>query len=631
MAARLVEIEVEPAPERVAVSGVQLGMGRFRLLLSGSHTVHAEKVGYRPLDASFEVKADARQIARFRMERLPTFLVLEVVPGQGVHALVDGMEAGTTPRSPIELSAGPHEVVLRADGYAAFGTTVEAAGGGDTQVLRAVLASDRAPVAFSSEPSGATVRVDGVVLGQTPLSTDLGAGPRRIDATLAGFHAASRTLVVEAEKAADVRFVFEALPGRLQVTSDPPGAVVTVDGAFRGESPVEVEVPAGRSVVVKGTKAGHAAAEATVSVGRGESLPVALRLPAQLGELQVEADPPDAVVVVDGSPQGRAGQTLRLTAEPHEIEVRRDGYEPHRARLTPRPGFPQTVRVRLKSEKEAAAVARPSVIRPAGGHELRLLSGGRFEMGASRREPGRRANETLREVELVRPFYLGVREVTNAQFRRFKPDHSSGRFGPHDLGGDAFPVVQVTWEDAALFCNWLSAQEGKPPAYTVEGGKPVGTNPMGPGYRLPTEAEWSRAARYPAQAPLKFPWGASLPAPPKSGNFADESARNLVPVLLQGYTDGYPATAPVGSFPPNALGIFDLGGNVAEWVHDAYAIPPADGPVERDPVGPSGGELHVVLGSSFLHGSVSELRLSYRDYATKPRADVGFRVARYSE
>jgi formylglycine-generating enzyme required for sulfatase activity len=101
--------------------------------------------------------------------------------------------------------------------------------------------------------------------------------------------------------------------------------------------------------------------------------------------------------------------------------------------------------------------------------------------------------------------------------------------------------------------------------------------------------------------------------------------------VLQGYDDGYPATAPVGSFPPNAIAMFDLGGNVAEWVHDVYAIPPPDSPLERDPTGPAAGELHVILGSSFLQGSVSELRLSYRDYATKPRADVGFRIARYAE
>ena len=87
----------------------------------------------------------------------------------------------------------------------------------------------------------------------------------------------------------------------------------------------------------------------------------------------------------------------------------------------------------------------------------------------------------------------------------------------------------------------------------------------------------------------------------------------------------------MGSFPPNALGFFDLGGNVAEWVHDVYAIPPADAPLERTPSGPPRGELHVILGSSFLHGTVTELRLSYRDYGTKPRPDVGFRVARYAE
>jgi formylglycine-generating enzyme required for sulfatase activity len=252
-------------------------------------------------------------------------------------------------------------------------------------------------------------------------------------------------------------------------------------------------------------------------------------------------------------------------------------------------------------------------------------------MGASRREPGRRANETLREVELVRPVYLAVREVTNGQFRRFKAGHHSGRFSNHELDADEQPVVQVTWEDAAEYCNWLSAQEGLPPVYATREGRLATTQPVGTGFRLPTEAEWSRAARYPDGGPLKYPWGAALPVPLRSGNYADESARPVVAVVLQGYDDRYPVSAPVGSFRPSALGFFDLGGNVAEWVQDVYSIPPADAAPERDPLGPAAGELHVVLGSSYLQGTVTELRLSYRDYATKARPDVGFRIARYAE
>jgi formylglycine-generating enzyme required for sulfatase activity len=71
----------------------------------------------------------------------------------------------------------------------------------------------------------------------------------------------------------------------------------------------------------------------------------------------------------------------------------------------------------------------------------------------------------------------------------------------------------------------------------------------------------------------KFSWGAKWPPPEQSGNFADRSAIELVPSILPAYDDGYASTAPVGSFKPNSLGIYDGGGNVAEWVNDFYTVP----------------------------------------------------------
>jgi formylglycine-generating enzyme required for sulfatase activity len=630
--ARLVEVRVEPEPERLSVRGLpHLGWGRTRLLLPGGYTVRAQRAGYRPLEAPLAVTADRRQVARFVMERLPGRVAVEASPARGVRVFVDAVERGTTPLEPLEVPAGEHELALRAEGYLPFTTRLTVAGGGEQQTLRATLVPDRAPVSFASEPAGAIVRVDGAEVGRTPLTVDLSSGARAVTVTLAGYAPAGRTIRVVAEKPLSVPpFRLEPQPGRLRLASDPPGAAVSVDGEFRGETPVEITVSPQREHAVRLTKAGHEAAEAKVTLGLGEERALSLVLPARLGDVEVSAEPADAEVVVDGEVRGHARQTLRLTAVAHEIEVRRSGYEPHRVTITPRPDFPQAVKVRLRRLGEPKVARPPRLI--ARGHELRLLGAGRFQMGASRREPGRRANEVLREVELQRPAYLSVAEVTNAQFRRFQAAHSSGRFSHHDLDGDAQPVVRVTWEQAAEYCNWLSAQEGLPPVYANQGGKFVATQPVGVGFRLPTEAEWSRAARYPSQGgPLKYPWGGSLPVPPGSGNYADESARPVASVVLQGYDDRYPVSSPVGSFRPNALGFYDLGGNVAEWVNDVYAIPPAEAPLERDPVGPASGDLHVVLGSSYLQGTVTELRLSYRDYATKPRPDVGFRVARYAE
>ncbi len=317
---------------------------------------------------------------------------------------------------------------------------------------------------------------------------------------------------------------------------------------------------------------------------------------------------------------------------PQQIEIRKQGYVSHSQTVTPRPGVSQALEVTLLTEREAKAAAVPPVIQGPQGQELRLIEPGRFRVGAPRREPGRRANETLREIELTRAFYMATREVSNREFRQFEAKHRSGRAGRASLENDHHPVVNVSWEDAARYCNWLSEKASLESAYAFRNGKLQGVDPLSNGYRLPTEAEWAWAARFAGGSGLKYPWGAALPVSPGSGNYADLSAVGNLEATLSDYQDGFPATAPIDSFGPNAVGLKNMGGNVAEWTHDYYAIAPSNsGPPIRDPLGPESGDYHVIRGSSWMHSTVTELRLSFRDYGNKPRPDVGFRIARYAE
>jgi len=129
---------------------------------------------------------------------------------------------------------------------------------------------------------------------------------------------------------------------------------------------------------------------------------------------------------------------------------------------------------------------------------------------------------------------------------------------------------------------------------------------------------------------MKYPWGDVFPPPANSGNFADISTKDLLPNYLAGYNDGYVATAPPGTYGPNGLGLYDMGGNVAEWCHDFYSIYPySASEIYVDPSGSEQGKHRVVKGSSWRDGSISELRLSYRDYSQEKRQDVGFRISRY--
>ncbi len=637
--ARTVEVRIEPSPDRVAIRGPlpRLSFAGRYLLRPGTHTLTAEREGYRRLETTLEVTDDSHQVHDLRLELLPGLLVVETVPAEGVTLSVDGTTVGVTPLDALELGAGDYALDGAAERYRSASTTVSVGGAGSMTEATLTLEPLWAPVTFDSTPPGARVSVDGEEVGRTPLTADVLEGGRGIEFRLDGYKPWRSTIRVVASQALTAPApTLEPVDGWLTLTSEPAGARVSVDGNYRGVTPLELEMAPGSAHEISASLGGYRSAHRNVDIASGKTTEVHLDLEPELGEVEITVLPPDAELWVDGEARGTAGQTLELTSVPHEIEIRREGFETVTRQVTPRPGYPQALDVVLTSteeaEEQAAAKLNPPSIGTSQGQELRLVQPGEFRMGASRREPGRRANETLRDVELTRAFYMATEEVSNEEFLEFRSSHRAGAAGSESLDLDDYPVVEVTWEDAARYCNWLSAKDGLDPYYVESGGTLTAANPSGTGYRLPTEAEWAWAARYAGgTTAIKYPWGDSLPVAPGSGNYADSSARAVLPATVSGYSDGHAATAPVDSFEPNALGLFNLGGNVAEWVHDVYSIySSVSTDVDRDPRGPEEGDYHVIRGSSWMDSTVTELRLSYRDYGAGPRSDLGFRIARYA-
>jgi len=629
--AKSVTFAIDPTAVNLPGTLFKFKVGERFLVRPGSHRVVAELAGYYPLDTEVEVDALADQVIALTLTKLPGIIAITTEPEVGAQVVLDGMPFGTTPLAAAELTPGLHRLEFSAERHLAEVRELTVNGGGERQALAITLTPDWAVVSLRTDPPGATVLVDGVVAGTTPAAVEIASGEHAIEALLAGHNAWTGRIVVAANQPQQLPDVKLApADGRLEIASSPSEASVNVDGEFRGRTPLSLRLSPGRAHRVALSKPGYETTTRELSVAADSGRRLQIDLPPQYGEIAVVTTPPGAEVWVDGEARGSTPATLELTAMSHTIHIRLEGFATERAELTPRPGFPQKLERTLLAQNESSGGGFSALAKTSLGQELKLVPGGQFTMGSSRREIGRRANEVLRPVRLTKAFYLGTREVTNAEFRAINPDHDSGVFEGHSLNGDDQPAVNVTWEEAAQYLNLLSVKDGLQPVYeeTTNGWRPV--QPLRNGYRLPTEAEWEWAARFLGQeAGLLYPWGSDMPPPDLSGNYADVTAAQIMPTTLVTYDDGQPVSAPVGTYPANGSGFFDLGGNVAEWVQDFYVGDALETTVRvDDPLGPEAAGLHVVRGSSWRSATVTDLRVAQRGSGLDERQDVGFRVAR---
>ena len=248
----------------------------------------------------------------------------------------------------------------------------------------------------------------------------------------------------------------------------------------------------------------------------------------------------------------------------------------------------------------------------------------------------------LHKVRITKPFVMGAHEVTIAQFKKFveaagyqteaerdgtggwgynrTKNDFEGRKREYSWRNPGFkqahdhPVVNVTWNDAVAFCDWLSNKEHQR-------------------YRLPTEAEWECACR--AGARTTYSAGDDTKQLAETSNMYDERTAKVFPQWKEHAargSDGFEFTAPVGSLRPNAFGLYDMHGNVWEWCSDWYGEDYyAKSPVDN-PQGPKSGKVRVRRGGSWQTWPFY-CRASFRNWNTPETRYVlvGFRVVRERE
>jgi formylglycine-generating enzyme required for sulfatase activity len=624
-----IALDLQPADARVTSTGnFSWQSASSVFVFPGDHTLHAEREGYHPAELKVSVGGPAQARALIHLVKLPGKLEVDT-GGVAAELSADGARIGKVPGT-LDVPAGDRTLTFKAPRYLDHVERLSITGAGELQKLKVALKPNFGVITITSVPHGAQVEVDGAPAGVTPATIDMDSGIRRVQVSAPGLRAWTSSVVVTAGQPQSIGpIVLGAADMRVTVRSVPAGAQVTTGGSFRGVTPVTIELAPGATHAITVAKAGYAPWTREVVAESGKDSALDARLVALLVPVRIQGVPADGEVFVNGVSRGPAPVTVELPASRHRIEVRKEGYKPFTADLALAPSIGRTLDYKLIDPRDVVGNS-PAKLTTKSGIRLLIVAGGTYQAGTDRREQGRRPNEGSHKVTLVRPFYMGEREITNAQFRQFQPAHNSGAIGNSSLDLDKQPVVRVTWDEAAEFCNWLSAQEGLPPAYT--GDATTGytlTVPVSNGYRLPTEAEWEFVARAASTGkPLKYPWGQDLPVISGTANVAGSEAVHLLGNVLLGHTDEFQVSSAPALFPPNPLGFYDLAGNVSEWVNDKYLSFVASAAV-TDPLGPADSKGHTYRGSSWRSANTTELRFPWREGENKATDFIGFRVARY--
>ena len=605
------------------IEGFSFSIGDVVYSLAGNPVISASAPGFKVATKTI----DSVYLGKFfplELFELPGRLVIKISGNEGNLSKtawqINGRDTDLSDKLDLELEAGSYTVTINNPFFQPKVLTVEIKRRKQTR-LQVDLQPVDGMLNISSKPNGAKVFLNEKVIGKTPLEYSQNGGLYTLRVTAENYaDTIEQFEITRAKPEVNRNYQLEYKKTKVALKLTPEGGILLVNG-------IQAKKPLFLNTIIEHRltymKAGYYTETKSVQLLADQEKEISFQLKPEIGQVEISSSPP-ASIWINNKDHGISPVNISLPAVTHQIIFKKPGYRSVSRTIKPKGKFIQKISATLLTEYQSRLQEAPRELTNQAGIKLKLfVVRDHLTMGAPRSEKGQRANEFQRNISLTKPFYASIFEIMNSQFAKFNPKKGQG---------DAnIPITSISWQEAVAYCNWLSKREKLQLFYEITNGKVNDFNPNADGYRLLSEAEWEWLTRKSGKTKQTiFTWGNETIIPPNTANIADETAKGQVTFYVPNYNDGYVNVAPVGSFNRELSGLYDMAGNVSEWVHDVYLVmPPMTNTIVRNPMGEQRGQSHVTKGANFRTGSITTLRPAFREGLTTGRDDVGFRIGRY--
>ncbi|MCP4251916.1 MAG: PEGA domain-containing protein, partial [Candidatus Scalindua sp.] len=322
-------VESDPANALIFVDGKEIGHTPEIIMSSakGTHTIEVKMDGYDIWKESVDIEPGVEKSLKAALQVKTGSLIINSKPSGGIIFL-DGEESGTTPGNLKGLRLGSHQVEVKMDEYEVWSESVEINTDRENK-LTAVLQILTGSLNIKSEPTNATIIVDGSEVGNTPANiADLNPGKYLVEVKVDGHENWSESVEVTANKENHITAILKQLTGSVNIKSEPTNAIITIDGSKIGNTPTNIaDIKPGKHLVeIK--MDGYENWSENIEISANKENHISIALQQLTGSVNIKSEPTNATIIVDGSEVGNTPANITdLNPGKYLVEVKVDGHE----------------------------------------------------------------------------------------------------------------------------------------------------------------------------------------------------------------------------------------------------------------------------------------------------------------